>query len=30
VRHSKEGQRELVLMTWGLIPWFSKDGQCPR
>jgi putative SOS response-associated peptidase YedK len=26
VRHGKEG-RELVLMTWGLIPWFSKDGK---
>ena len=19
--------RELVLMQWGLIPWFSKDGK---
>ena len=27
VRQSKEGVRELVLMTWGLIPWFSKDGK---
>ena len=27
VRHAKEGGRELVLMTWGLIPWFSKDGK---
>jgi putative SOS response-associated peptidase YedK len=26
VRQGKEG-RELVLMTWGLIPWFSKDGK---
>jgi putative SOS response-associated peptidase YedK len=21
------GNRELVLMTWGLVPWFSKDGK---
>ena len=27
VRQAKEGERELVLMTWGLIPWFSKDGK---
>jgi putative SOS response-associated peptidase YedK len=28
VRKPKEGDgRELVLMTWGLIPWFSKDGK---
>jgi putative SOS response-associated peptidase YedK len=27
VVQSKEGHRELVLMTWGLIPWFSKDGK---
>lgn len=26
VRQGKEG-RELVLMQWGLIPWFSKDGK---
>jgi putative SOS response-associated peptidase YedK len=26
VRHAKDG-RELVLMQWGLIPWFSKDGK---
>jgi putative SOS response-associated peptidase YedK len=28
VRQGKEG-RELALMTWGLIPWFSKDGKPP-
>jgi len=22
----EDGRRELVLMQWGLIPWFSKDG----
>jgi putative SOS response-associated peptidase YedK len=28
VRRAKDGnRRELVLMTWGLIPWFSKDGK---
>jgi putative SOS response-associated peptidase YedK len=28
VRQAKDGDsRELVLMTWGLIPWFSKDGK---
>ena len=27
VRQAKEGGRELVLMAWGLIPWFSKDGK---
>ena len=27
VRLAKDGGRELVLMTWGLIPWFSKDGK---
>jgi putative SOS response-associated peptidase YedK len=27
VRQSKEGDRELVLMTWGLVPWFSKDSK---
>ena len=28
VRKAKEGDgRELVLMTWGLIPWFSKDSK---
>jgi putative SOS response-associated peptidase YedK len=28
VRKAKEGDgRELVLMTWGMIPWFSKDGK---
>lgn len=28
VRQAKEGGgRELVLMQWGLIPWFSKDGK---
>ena len=21
------GGRELVLLQWGLIPWFSKDGK---
>jgi putative SOS response-associated peptidase YedK len=26
VRQGKEA-RELVLMQWGLIPWFSKDGK---
>lgn len=26
VRHATEG-RELRLMQWGLIPWFSKDGK---
>jgi putative SOS response-associated peptidase YedK len=26
VRQGKE-DRELVLMQWGLIPWFSKDGK---
>lgn len=28
VRPAKDGGgRELVLMTWGLMPWFSKDGK---
>jgi putative SOS response-associated peptidase YedK len=28
VRQAKDGSgRELVLMQWGLIPWFSKDGK---
>ena len=27
VRQTKEGSRELVLMQWGLIPWFSKEGK---
>jgi putative SOS response-associated peptidase YedK len=27
VRRNKEGNRELALMTWGLVPWFSKDGK---
>jgi putative SOS response-associated peptidase YedK len=27
VRQNKEGQRELTLMQWGLVPWFSKDGK---
>lgn len=28
VRSAKDGSgRELVLMIWGLIPWFSKDGK---
>ena len=28
VRQAKNGGgRELVLMQWGLIPWFSKDGK---
>jgi putative SOS response-associated peptidase YedK len=28
VRQARDGGgRELVLMTWGLIPWFSKDGK---
>jgi putative SOS response-associated peptidase YedK len=28
VRQAKDsGKRELVLMQWGLIPWFSKDGK---
>ena len=28
VRQAKDGTgRELVLMQWGLIPWFSKDGK---
>jgi putative SOS response-associated peptidase YedK len=28
VRSAKNGEgRELVLMQWGLIPWFSKDGK---
>jgi putative SOS response-associated peptidase YedK len=27
VRQTNEGGHELVLMTWGLIPWFSKDGK---
>ena len=28
VRQAKDrGGRELALMTWGLIPWFSKDGK---
>ena len=27
VRQNKEGQRELALMQWGLVPWFSKDGK---
>jgi len=26
VRQSKE-DRELALMQWGLVPWFSKDGK---
>ena len=30
VRQARDrGGRELVLMTWGLIPWFSKDGKPP-
>jgi putative SOS response-associated peptidase YedK len=27
VRQNKEGERELALMQWGLVPWFSKDGK---
>lgn len=27
VRQNKEGNRELALMQWGLVPWFSKDGK---
>ena len=28
VRQAREsGNRELVLMQWGLVPWFSKDGK---
>jgi putative SOS response-associated peptidase YedK len=27
VRQGNKGNRELVLMQWGLIPWFSKDGK---
>ena len=28
MRQAREsGNRELVLMQWGLIPWFSKDGK---
>jgi putative SOS response-associated peptidase YedK len=27
VRQNKEGQRDLALMQWGLVPWFSKDGK---
>jgi putative SOS response-associated peptidase YedK len=28
VRQAKDGgNREIVLMQWGLIPWFSKDGK---
>ncbi len=28
VRQAKDGGgRELVLMQWGLIPWFTKDGK---
>jgi putative SOS response-associated peptidase YedK len=28
VRQAKDsGNRELVLMTWGLILWLSKDGK---
>src|SRR4030095_10774873 len=28
VRQAKDSSnRELVLMQWGLIPWFSKDGK---
>ena len=28
VRQAKDdGNHELVLMQWGLIPWFSKDGK---
>jgi putative SOS response-associated peptidase YedK len=27
MRQNKEGQRELALMQWGLVPWFSKDGK---
>jgi hypothetical protein len=28
VRQAKDGGgRELALLTWGLIPWFSKDGK---
>ena len=27
-RQAKDGgDRELVLMQWGLVPWFSKDGK---
>jgi putative SOS response-associated peptidase YedK len=28
VRQTKDdGNRKLVLMQWGLVPWFSKDGK---
>jgi len=28
VRQAKDtGNRELALMTWDLVPWFSKDGK---
>jgi putative SOS response-associated peptidase YedK len=27
VRQAKQDGRKLVLMQWGLIPWFSKDGK---
>jgi len=27
VRQGNNGNRKLVLMRWGLIPWFSKDGK---
>lgn len=26
IRQVRQG-RELLLMTWGLIPWFSRDGK---
>ena len=25
--HSQNGQRQLSLMTWGLVPFWSKDGK---
>ena len=27
LRQNKEGQRVLSLLTWGLVPYFSKDGK---
>ena len=27
VHQGTNGNRELALMQWGLIPWFSKDGK---
>lgn len=27
VRASREGEREIITSTWGLVPWFSKESK---